>query len=126
MEKQTKNIEGKRFEDLTISDVVYEATSDSIREHSICQISSKHQIKIRVGNSEGWYTVSNNDNHTELTPEYSSYPKLYTCLEAAKQEQLEIRRRFLENAKKNVIDAQAKYFELVEKYNMTVTSNLEE
>ena len=109
----------KRQSDLTTKDYVYSVDVDEIHAWKI------HELK---GN--GWITILRDGRYTyqyEGKPEstrLSAYDSncscyIYTDFEVAQNAQLELRRKAVEKAKQEMLEAQEKYFSLVDKYKGT-------
>lgn len=106
--------------DLTTKDYVYSVDVDEIHAWKI------HELK---GN--GWLTILQENKYTrqyEGNPESTGLSAcdsvcpsyIYTDFEAAQIAQLELRYNAVEKAKQEMLDAQEKYFRLVDKYKGTV------
>jgi hypothetical protein len=106
--------------DLTTKDYVYSVDVDEI-----------HAWKIYDLKGRGWITILRDGRYTyqyEGTPEstrLSAYDSncpcyIYTDFEVAQNAQLELRRTAVEKAKQEMLEAQEKYFRLVDKYKGTV------
>lgn len=106
--------------DLTTKDYVYSADVDEI-----------HALKIYELKGNGWVTILRDGRYThqyEGKPEStclsaydSNCPRyIYTDFEVAQNAQLELRRKVVEEAKQEMLEAQEKYFSLVDKYKGTV------
>ena len=106
--------------DLRAKDYVYSVDVDEIHAWKI------HELK---GN--GWITILRDGRYTyqyEGKPEStclsaydSNCPRnIYTDFEAAQIAQLELRYNAVEKAKQEMLEAQEKYFRLVDKYKGTI------
>ena len=106
--------------DLTTKDYVYSVDVDQI-----------HAWKIHLLKGNGWVTILRDGKYTyqyEGTSEStclsaydSNCPRyIFTDFESAQNAQLELRRTAVEKAKQEMLEAQTKYFSLVDKYKGTV------
>ena len=106
--------------DLTAKDFVFSVDVDEIHAWQIYELKRN-----------GWLTILQENKYTrqyEGKPEStclsaydSNCPRyIYTDFEAAQNAQLELRRKVMEEAKQEMLEAQAKYFSLVDKYKGTV------
>lgn len=106
--------------DLTTKDYVYSVDVDQIHAWQ------NHELR-----KSGWLTILQENRYThkyEGKPEStclsaydSNCPRyVYTDFEAAQNAQLELRRTVVEKAKQEMLQAQEKYFSLVDKCKGTV------
>lgn len=106
--------------DLTVKDYVYSVDVDEIHAWQIYELKKN-----------GWLTILQENKYTrqyEGNPEstrLSAYDSncsryIYTDFEVAQIAQLELRRTAVEKAKQEMLEAQEKYFSLVDKYKGTV------
>ena len=106
--------------DLTTKDYVYSVDADEIHAWQIYELRKSGRLAIL---QENRYTCQyeGKPESTCLSAYDSNCPRyLYTDFEAAQNAQLELRRTAVEKAKQEMLEAQAKYFSLVDKYKGTV------
>jgi hypothetical protein len=106
--------------DLTTKDFVFSVDVDEIHAWKIYELKNNGWLTIL---QENRYTrqYEGNPESTRLSAYDSNCPRyIYTDFEAAQNAQLELRRTAVEKAKQEMLEAQAKYFSLVDKYKGTV------
>ena len=110
----------KRQSDLTVKDYVYSVDVDEIHTYQIYELKGNGWITIL---RDGRYTCQyeGKPESTCLTAYDTNCSRyIYTDFEAAQNAQIELRRKAVEGAKQEMLQAQEKYFRLVDKYKGTV------